>query len=66
MRVTFEGVAQEWLELQGQSLSPENLSILGVRLNSGPLRLLEFPTDRIDHHRRSPRRASQDRSAGTA
>ncbi len=35
MFVTFEGVAQEWLELQSQSLSPETLSILGARLNSG-------------------------------
>jgi Arm DNA-binding domain len=34
MLVTFEGVAQEWLELQSQSLSPETLSILGARLNS--------------------------------
>ncbi len=35
MLVTFEGVAQEWLELQSKSLSPETLSILGARLNSG-------------------------------
>jgi hypothetical protein len=35
MLVTFEGVAQEWLELQSQSLSQESLSILGARLNSG-------------------------------
>jgi integrase len=35
MRVTFEGVAQEWLELQSKSLAPETLSILGARLNSG-------------------------------
>jgi hypothetical protein len=35
MLVTFEGVAQEWLELQSKSLSSETLSILGARLNSG-------------------------------
>ena len=35
MLVTFEGVAQEWLELQSKSLSPETISILGARLNSG-------------------------------
>ncbi len=35
MLVTFEGVAEEWLELQSKSLSPETLSILGARLNSG-------------------------------
>jgi integrase len=35
MLVTFEGVAQEWLELQSKSLSAETLSILGARLNSG-------------------------------
>jgi len=35
MLVTFEGVAQEWLGLQRQSLSQETLSILGARLNSG-------------------------------
>jgi integrase len=35
MLVTFEGVAQEWLELQSKSLAPETISILGARLNSG-------------------------------
>jgi integrase len=35
MLVTFEGLAQEWLELQRKSLSPETISILGARLNSG-------------------------------
>lgn len=35
MFVTFEGVAQEWLELQSKSLAPETISILGARLNSG-------------------------------
>jgi integrase len=31
---TFEGVAQEWLELQTKSLAPETISILGARLKS--------------------------------
>jgi integrase len=31
---TFEGVAEEWLELQSKSLSPETISILGSRLKS--------------------------------
>jgi len=31
---TFEGVAKEWLALQGKSLAPETISILGARLNS--------------------------------
>ena len=31
---TFEGVAQEWLELQTKSLAPETISILGTRLKS--------------------------------
>src|SRR3984885_8993136 len=35
MLVTFQGVAQEWLDLQGKSLGPETVSILGARLNSG-------------------------------
>jgi len=35
MLVTFEGVAQEWLDLQAKSLAPETISILGSRLNSG-------------------------------
>jgi Arm DNA-binding domain len=35
MLVTFEGVAQEWLDLQSKSLAPETISILGARLNSG-------------------------------
>jgi integrase len=35
MLVTFEGVAQEWLELQSKSLAPETISILSARLNSG-------------------------------
>ena len=35
MLVTFEGVAQEWLDLQDKSLAPETISILGSRLNSG-------------------------------
>jgi integrase len=34
MLVTFEGVAQEWLDLQSKSLAPETISILGSRLNS--------------------------------
>lgn len=34
MLVSFEGVAQEWLELQRKSLAPETISILGSRLNS--------------------------------
>src|SRR5215467_12146062 len=29
---TFEGVAEEWLELQSKSLAPETISILGSRL----------------------------------
>lgn len=32
---TFQGVADEWLELQRKSLAPETISILGARLNSG-------------------------------
>jgi Arm DNA-binding domain len=32
---SFEGVAKEWLELQGTSLSPETISILSARLDSG-------------------------------
>jgi integrase len=35
MLVTFQGVAQEWLDLQSKSLAPETISILGARLNSG-------------------------------
>jgi hypothetical protein len=35
MLVTFEGVAQEWLQLQSKPLSEETISILGARLNSG-------------------------------
>ena len=35
MLVTFQGVAQEWLDLQSKSLAPETVSILGARLNSG-------------------------------
>jgi integrase len=35
MLVTFEGVAQEWLDLQAKSLAPETISILGSRLNTG-------------------------------
>lgn len=35
MLVTFEGVAQEWLDLQAKSLAPETISILRSRLNSG-------------------------------
>jgi hypothetical protein len=31
---TFEGVAKEWLALQGKSLAPETISILGARLSS--------------------------------
>jgi len=31
---TFEGVAEEWLELQRKSLAPETISILGSRLKS--------------------------------
>jgi integrase len=31
---TFEGVAEEWLELQSKSLAPETVSILGSRLKS--------------------------------
>ena len=31
---TFEGVAEEWLELQSKSLAPETISILGSRLKS--------------------------------
>jgi len=31
---TFEGVGQEWLELQTKSLAPETISILGARLKS--------------------------------
>ena len=31
---TFEGVAKEWLELQGKSLAAETISILGSRLDS--------------------------------
>jgi Phage integrase, N-terminal SAM-like domain len=31
---TFEGVVQEWLELQTKSLSPETISILAARLKS--------------------------------
>lgn len=34
MLVTFEGVAQEWLDLQSKSLAPETISILGSRLDS--------------------------------
>jgi integrase len=32
---TFQGVANEWLELQKKSLAPETISILGARLTSG-------------------------------
>lgn len=32
---SFQGVADEWLELQRKSLAPETISILGARLNSG-------------------------------
>lgn len=32
---TFQGVANEWLELQRMSLAPETISILGARLRSG-------------------------------
>jgi integrase len=32
---SFEGVAQEWLELQTKSLAPETISILTARLDSG-------------------------------
>jgi integrase len=35
MLVTFQGVAQEWLDLQSKSLAPETISILGARMNSG-------------------------------
>jgi integrase len=31
---TFEGIAEEWLELQSKSLAPETISILGARLKS--------------------------------
>ncbi len=31
---TFEGVAEEWLNLQNRSLAPETISILGARLKS--------------------------------
>jgi hypothetical protein len=31
---TFEGVAEEWLELQSKSLAQETISILGSRLKS--------------------------------
>ena len=31
---TFEGVAEEWLELQSKSLAAETISILGTRLKS--------------------------------
>jgi Arm DNA-binding domain len=33
---TFEGVAEEWLELQSKSLAPATISILGSRLKSAP------------------------------
>jgi integrase len=32
---TFQGIANEWLELQCKSLAPETISILGARLKSG-------------------------------
>jgi integrase len=32
---SFEGVAKEWLELQTKSLTPETISILSARLDSG-------------------------------
>ena len=32
---SFQGVADEWLDLQRKSLAPETISILGARLNSG-------------------------------